>query len=229
MGTRSHIEDASLDRFRDFHPPGRKMRFGARDQPQTTSRRSHVRKSVMFACVLVLGSAGASGAKPLDLPGMAYIDGLPCNSLAFLWPGRIVCRRRPSWVGGSLSCPGTRIREARSGLRQPRVANVKQVRPGSIGRREQGRDHGLQRMRRPFSKRPNNIADCIAKLLRCQLQLQNDDTPTGCGCYGGGDAYDVQRSRRGAESKSYQRFRSPGSRAPADAQPPRCRQTARIF
>jgi hypothetical protein len=93
-----------------------------------------VRKSVMLTCVLVLGSAGASGAEPLDSPGMAYIDGLPCNSLCLsylAWSHRMSSTPK---LGRRFAIvpPGTRMREARSGpAAQSRVANVKQVTPSS--------------------------------------------------------------------------------------------------
>ena len=36
-------------------------------------------KSVIFACMAILGSVGTSMAKPMDEPGTVYIGGLPCN------------------------------------------------------------------------------------------------------------------------------------------------------
>ena len=38
------------------------------------------RKWTLLTLILFLGSSGALQANPLDLPGVVYIDGLPCNS-----------------------------------------------------------------------------------------------------------------------------------------------------
>jgi hypothetical protein len=45
-------------------------------------------KSVIFACIVVLGSAGTSMARPMDEPGTVYIGGSPCNR---------VCRSYIAW------------------------------------------------------------------------------------------------------------------------------------
>jgi hypothetical protein len=78
-----------------------------------------VRKSVMLTCVLVLGSAGVSEAKRPAARGMAYIDGLPCNSL---------CLSYMHWSHELLS---TRTRRAAAQARvakaSPVVSNSSQV------------------------------------------------------------------------------------------------------
>ena len=38
-------------------------------------------RSAIFACMVVLGSAGTSMATPMDEPGTVYIGGSPCNRL----------------------------------------------------------------------------------------------------------------------------------------------------
>jgi hypothetical protein len=50
----------------------------------------------LVVCLLVLASAGASEASPLDSPDIVYIDGLPCNSL---------CRSYMSWSHDMSSVP----------------------------------------------------------------------------------------------------------------------------
>lgn len=45
-------------------------------------------KSVILACIFVLGSAGTSMARPVDEPGTVYIGGSPCNR---------ICRAYMAW------------------------------------------------------------------------------------------------------------------------------------
>ena len=45
-------------------------------------------RSVIFACIVVLGSAGTSMARPMDEPGTVYIGGSPCNR---------ICRSYIAW------------------------------------------------------------------------------------------------------------------------------------
>jgi hypothetical protein len=93
-----------------------------------------VRKSVMLTCVLVLGSAAVSEAKPRAASGLVYIDGLPCNSLCLsylAWShdmSSMLARGRPV----AIVRPGIGIRgEGSRHAARARVAKAKPVAPNS--------------------------------------------------------------------------------------------------
>jgi hypothetical protein len=93
-----------------------------------------LRKTMMLTCVLVLSCSGASNAKPLDSPGLVYIDGLPCNRLCrsyLAWSHHLSsmpARGRPF----AIVRPGIGMRgEASKHASRARIAKAKPVAPNS--------------------------------------------------------------------------------------------------
>jgi hypothetical protein len=97
-----------------------------------------LRHCVLFTSVLVLGFMEASQAQPLASPNVAYIDGLPCNSLCLsymAWSRRLYpdvseppAQRPPvARVQPETTIPKNRAKPAA----QIRVAKAKQIAPHS--------------------------------------------------------------------------------------------------
>ena len=98
-------------------------------------------RSVIFACIVFLGSAGTSMAAPKDEPGTVYIGGSPCNR---------ACRSYIAWSRKVSSELALRLTKAFSPHATARHAHVAKP-PVETARRE-NRDHARAGLRgRPES------------------------------------------------------------------------------
>jgi hypothetical protein len=91
-----------------------------------------LRKCVILTSVLVLGSAGASNAEPLDSASMVYIDGLPCNSLCLsylAWSRDLLSSGPAEGAPLNIVPPTARIRRegSKHAAAQARAAKAKPV------------------------------------------------------------------------------------------------------